>query len=153
MFINPCFIRKSSCELRTKLDDIGYKLIGATLNEDMCIFTDTEYGVYWIEYFSNIPHEEETDYIDCGTNEDLFLAIAALRDDTDNKQWFVLDTDLSLSHNANGIEYPIGSFIKCGRDKWNIDFNDDGTPCEFSSRNIPAHKATVQELIEHFQNK
>lgn len=97
--------------------------------------------------------EEIESAIDCDTNEELFLAIAALRDDTDKSQWFVLDTDLSLSHNANGIAYPIDSFIKCGRDKWNIDFNDDGTPCEFSSRNIPAHKATVQELIKHFIDK
>lgn len=28
-------------------------------------------------------------YIDCGTNENLFLALAALQDDTDNEQWFV----------------------------------------------------------------
>ena len=27
--------------------------------------------------------------IDCGTNEELFLAIAALRDDTDKLQWFI----------------------------------------------------------------
>lgn len=98
--------------------------------------------------------DEEIDgAIDCGTNEDLFLAIAALRDDTDRNQWFVLDTHLSFNPNANCIEYSKGNFIKCERDKWNVNFNEDGTPCEFSSRNIPAHKATVEELIEHFKDK
>lgn len=95
--------------------------------------------------------EEIESAIDCDTNEELFLAIAALRDDTDKNQWFVLDTNLSFS--PNGIEHPIGSFIKCCGDKWYVDYNIDGTPCQFSSRNIPAHKATVQELIEHFIDK
>ena len=31
---------------------------------------------------------------DCGDNEGLFLAIAAIRDDTDKNQWFILDTRL-----------------------------------------------------------
>lgn len=153
MFTQPCFIRKSSYSLRNKLDDLGYRFSGATLNEDLCLFTDCEFGLYWVEFFSNILNEEETEYLDCGTNERLFLAVAALRDDTDKNQWFVLDTHLSFNPNANCIEYSKGAFIKCARDKWNVDFNEDGTPCEFSSKNIPAHKATVNELIEHFKDK
>ena len=35
------------------------------------------------------PPEQCNGYIHCGTNEALFLAIAALRDDTDDSQWFV----------------------------------------------------------------
>ena len=87
-FTTPCFIRKSTYKLRKKLDELGYRLFGAELNKDLCIFTGPEYGLYSIEFFSNIPHPDETDSVDYGTNEELFLAIAALRDDTDKYQWF-----------------------------------------------------------------
>ncbi len=83
-FTTPCFIRKSTYKLRKKLDELGYRLFGAELNEDLCIFTSPECGLYNIEFFNNIPHPDETDSVDCGTNEELFLAIAALKDNTDN---------------------------------------------------------------------
>ena len=82
-FTTPCFIRKNTPELRKKLKELGYRLFGAELNEDLCIFTEPEYSLYSVEFFSNIPHPDETDSVDCETNEELFLAIAALRDDTD----------------------------------------------------------------------
>lgn len=81
-FTTPCFIRKSTPELRKKLEELGYRLFGAELNEDLCIFTGPEYSLYSVEFFSNIPHPDETDSVDCGTNEELFLAIAAFLNDS-----------------------------------------------------------------------
>ena len=89
-----------------KLDELGYRLFGAELNKDLCIFTGPEYGLYSIEFFSNIPHPDETDSVDYGTNEELFLAIAALRDDTDKYQWFTDGEMDSVSRNP--ILYLLG---------------------------------------------
>ena len=116
-----------------KLDELGYRLFGAELNKDLCIFTGPEYGLYSIEFFSNIPHPDETDSVDYGTNEELFLAIAALRDDTDKYQWFT-DGD-------KWIQCPEILFSTY----WvynDVDVNLDAI-----------HKATVDELIEHFKTK
>lgn len=132
-FTTPCFIRKSTYKLRKKLDELGYRLFGAELNKDLCIFTGLEYGLYNIEFFSNIPHPDETDSVDYGTNEELFLAIAALRDDTDKYQWFT-DGD-------KWIQCPEILFSTY----WvynDVDVNLDAI-----------HKATVDELIEHFKTK
>ena len=107
-------------------------MFGAELNEDLCIFTEPEYGLYSVEFFSNIPHPDETDSVDCGTNEELFLAIAALRDDTDKNQWFT-DGDL---------------WFKCGDEM--CDETIDYYLNEYSRK---LHKATVNELIEHFKEK
>lgn len=60
--------------------------------------------------------------IDCKNNKELFFAVAALRDDSDKHQWFVDDFDNSIWQKS----------------EWN---NANLTKC---------HKATVQELIEHF---
>lgn len=124
-FTTPCFIRKSTYKLRKKLDELGYRLFGAELNEDLCIFTSPEFGLYNIEFFNNIPHPDETDSVDCGTNEELFLAIAALRDDTDKFQWFI---------SPEGI--------------WAYNTNNDSISVSPKWR-----KATVNELIEHFKTK
>ena len=132
-FTTPCFIRKSTYKLRKKLDELGYRLFGAELNKDLCIFTGLEYGLYSIEFFSNIPHPDETDSVDYGTNEELFLAIAALRDDTDKYQWFT-DGD-------KWIQCPEILFSTY----WvynDVDVNLDAI-----------HKATVDELIEQFKTK
>ena len=124
-FTTPCFIRKSTPELRKKLEELGYRLFGAELNEDLCIFTEPEYSLYSVEFFSNIPHPDETDSVDCGTNEELLLAIAALRDDTDKFQWFI---------SPEGI--------------WAYNKNNDSISVSPKWR-----KATVYELIEHFKTK
>ena len=132
-FTTPCFIRKSTYKLRKKLDELGYRLFGAELNKDLCIFTEPEYCLYSIEFFSNIPHPDETDSVDCGTNEELFLAKAALRDDIDKFQWF-----------TDGDKWILCPAIKFST-YWvynDIDVNID-----------TVHKATVDELIEHFKGK
>lgn len=138
-FTTPCFIRKNTPELRKKLDELGYRLFGAELNEDLCIFTEPEYGLYSVEFFSNIPHPDETDSVDCGPNEELFLAITALRDDTDENQWFIMDVEIY-------VDIPKGTWFQ------STDRNGGrhvGTQIEA----LYCHKATVEELIEHFKDK
>ncbi len=138
-FTTPCFIRKNTPELRKKLEELGYRLFGEELNEDLCIFTSPECGLYNIEFFSNIPHPEETDSIDCGDNEELFLSIASLRDDTDKYQWFIMDVEIY-------VDIPKGTWFQ------STDRNGGrhvGTQIEA----LYCHKATVEELIEHFKGK
>ena len=131
-FTTAAFIRRNTPELRKKLEELGYRLSGAELNEDLCIFTEPEYGLYSVEFFSNIPHPDETDSVDCGTNEELFLAIAALRDDTNDNQWFTDGNDWFLCRYLKvGMHYQDMPEILF--EKW--------------------YKATVEELIEHFKEK
>ena len=121
MFTQPCFIRKNTPELREKLEELGYKNVDVFKNSSNIICASG----YWQSY----PDENlllETDLIDCGTNEQLFLALAALRDDSDYMQWFT--------------EYYGGMVLwsKCEEDK---------------QSNPYRRKATPSELIEHFKNK
>ena len=96
------------------------------------------YGMY-ISVQDGFQHLHPND-IDCGTNEDLFLAIAALRDDTDRGQWFVKNDE--------------NVWLQCVDNKfvfytW---INESGS-YEEKDISILYHKATVQELIEHFNIK
>lgn len=127
-FTTAAFIRKNTPELWKKLEELGYKKYGNPfqITDDSKLITtiDGEYVPY------NVSLDDS--FIDCGTNEDLFLALAALRDDIDIHQWF-----------TDGKEWFQCRFLKVGMhysDKPEILFER-------------WHKATVGELIEHFREK
>lgn len=143
-FTTPCFIRKNTQELRRGLKELGYFNNSPQWTNNCSIIWAYQYPMkgfdtpnYVIADSFDIPFDKHSalcgKFIDCGTNEELFLAIAALRDDTDKYQWFT-DGDL---------------WIFCPKTKFstywvynNIDINTD-----------TIHKATVNELIEHFKIK
>lgn len=143
-FTTPAFIRKNTPELLTKLEKLGYKSV-SLIEDRPCLFTASYLNVYhsiFAEWFDDDnPHTTYNcaDRIDCGTNEDLFLALAALRDDTDNNQMFI---------NGKGDWGIYRDNTKYGGLS-GIDFY--GMPNDFNVDNY--HKATVEELIEHFKEK
>lgn len=134
-FTTPCFIRKNTPELRKKLEELGYKnrnlyfydCIGVVYDGFDCI-SQWMFGSIW----------DFADCIDCGVNEDLFLAIAALRDDTDKNQLFTNDKgDWGIYRDGSN-----GGLL-------GMDFY--GMPNDFNLSHY--HKATVNELIEYFKTK
>lgn len=138
-FTTPCFIRKNTPELRKNLEDIGYIHIPSKTecSQGGCIYTHFR---EWLGAYDYQDHERYfKNHIDCGTNEDLFLAIAALRDDSDKNQYF-----------TNG-----GIFIKCEYDEFHFySFPTNGATGEVSppiDLKDYFHKATIQELVEHFK--
>ena len=134
-FIQPCFIRKNTPELRKKLEGLGYEFGGADHIELDNIVTFPQHNTFSVfaAYHFNIYDDSFKivwkEYVDCGTNEELFLALAALRDDTDKNQWLTdgkiwgkFGEDLSL------YPIPIINYLQS-----------------------KGHKATIKEIIEHFK--
>ena len=146
MFIQPCFIKKNTPELRKKLEELGYKPSYPIFQYPevfkhiaACNFFGSKYyGVSDDEVFH---HGEIKDaiknrgMIDCGTNEELFLALAALRDDTDKNQYFICD---KVSVTLGKTYYP-GDYLYYQYDEF------------FDKQNW--HKAIVKEIIEHFKDR
>ena len=153
MFTNNCLIQKNTPELRAKLLELGRVEEQNNGNSDYydCILCYEDKFIQ-LDVFDPIDLVElkEDEYTNCLDNEKSFLAIASLRDDSDINQWFILDANVSW---ASENFHPKGYFVFCKRNKWYLDLDKDGKPSIFSSRNIPAHKATVEELIEHFKNR
>ena len=140
MFIQPCFIRKNTPELRQRLENMGYlppSKVWYNKNFAICTILRDNVGEYIVfkiddDFERNIaPYYP---YIDCGDNEELFIALACM---TDNK---------------NGIcDYYI--------------VTDDGNPWYTKGSihsSLPLHssihpscyrKATVEELIKHFKEE
>ena len=126
MFTQSCFIRKNTPELRKKLEELGYNRYPrwmADWSDDDSCYTYLVADVLYYTYPKEPIKPKNGEYIDCGTNEELFLALSALRDDTDKNQWF---TDGKLWEKSN---------------------ND--LPSHYMQ--LEGHKATIEEIVEHFK--
>lgn len=148
VFIQSCFIRKNTPELRKKLEKLGYKpCYQMTIHPDLykniyvCrFFGDMYYGVTDID--CSITNDfKNRGMIDCKTNEEMFIAIAALRDDTNEHQWFIA-TDTLCDENYDG---EITTYFE--KRQW-MEY-DEWSYIE----ELPSYfrKATVEEIIEHFK--
>lgn len=146
-FLRSAFIRKNTPELRKRLEELGYKPITNTpSNEHLCLAT-TRHGRYVAipaEIFdSTNPHVTWNcvGRIDCGANEDLFLAIAALRSDSDKEQWFIYDSTDCIIESMRCVDW-----IKCDQDKIE-------NMLYYDSEFLNCKKATIEELIGHFSKE
>lgn len=141
-FITKCFIRKNNLELLKKLAEMGYDICPCVDFEtsawlDNCIKTSSIHGIPDHAIGTMLY---ETDAIDCGDNENLFLALAAMRDDTLDKHIFVNDLgDWAIYHeeltevgNISGFEF-------------------QGIPRCFDPELY--RKATAEEIIKIFTNE
>lgn len=146
-FTTQCFIHKNTANIRNRLKELGYycnPYLGWN-NLYTSIFGPT--SIYSLDDDDINGLKEIYDFIDCGTNEELFLAIAALRDDSNYMQWFITDSILSVSYDDS-----IGNDHYFTEPKGIMFFWDENwdNATIISGR---YHKATVDELIEHFKTK
>lgn len=149
--LQPCFIRKYSKDLCKTLKSFGLELMNSSdttldnhnydgkgshrsIEDGRAIITyqSNHYGVIY-----DIDDVTKKGRVDCGTNEKLFLSLAALRDDSDYMQWFTNGIIWYLCY-AQRVENSI-LYDK----EYNTQINDGSD----------YHKATVEELIEHFKEE
>lgn len=128
-FTQKCFIRKNTPGLRKKIKEIerGISLFYETME---ILAADSIEVRAWDNEWNNDAMLIRKGYIDCGTNEELFLAIAALRDDSDKHQWF---TD-----GYSWVQSQLDSFCSLSNS-----FDEDEIYKHF-------YKADAEELIENF---
>ena len=157
-FTTPCFIRKNTETLRKKLEELGYLNDSPEWTNNCSIIWAYQYPMkgfdtpyYVIADSFDIPFSKHSalcgKFVDCGTNEKLFLAIAALRDDSNYMQWFIADSILSVSYGDSIGNDHYFTELKGIMFFW--DENWDNATI-ISGR---YHKATVNELIEHFKTE
>jgi hypothetical protein len=136
MFTTRCFIHKNTTELREKIEDLGYTLFFGTLKSKDSDILSCQNDICFVVPFVDANEKG----IDCGENEELFLALAALQDTADDSnQWFVMDVEVY-------VNLPLGTWFKAtkiGGGK-HVGTNIEPSYC---------HKATKSEIIEHFKRQ
>lgn len=140
MHICPCLIRCNTPEIRNHLEYLGYQEWSVYDDEPILVVGNFNFKAQSAQepdilspIVISINDDEiddftSTGYIDCGTNVDLFFALAALRDDTDTEQWFVYRGSQQLDNRE--------IWKKSLVDKW--------------QHRLPYFKATSEDLIKHF---
>lgn len=134
MFTTSCFIRKNTFAIRAELSKLGYEnsidnVVGDAIATSQ--ITSHYTTISQKMYDDSNPHSTwSNNRIDCGDNEELFLALAALRDDKPDYQWFVWDDD-EVAYNKFKQYIPNEPW----EEWWWFE----------------VHKATVEELINHFK--
>ena len=124
-FIQECFVRNPENKFRliVELERLGYQPMYMCWRNNIGGTNLVCEGQTW--------HCTDSDNKpwckDCGTNEEMFLALAALRDDTDRNQWFVDD--------VAGV--------------W------ERSESELPSKHMQlhGHKATAEDIVEHFKEE
>ena len=151
MFIQNCFILKNTPKLRKQIEKIGYYKIRKQANLYPHLQTITKYSQFYDCMFQDeeikfFGEEKGCCGINCGDNEALFLAIAALNDETDYMQWFVTEVDQQWIN--QGTFAKKGSLFICLAKHLYPECKSK----EFCSTVVPCHKATIAELITNRYN-
>ena len=108
MYTCKAFIRKNTTELRNRLEELGFSICSCCTFEGSVWLNNCPENSY--NYIHGIGYlcedlginttsqaldmfllESSSNYIDCGENEDLFIELISLRDDTDEGQLFTND--------------------------------------------------------------
>lgn len=137
--LNFCFIRKNTPEIRERL-----KKLGIPQNDF------DEGNRPWIAYNHGlwISVDEGHDKlfcgdIDCGYNEDLFFALITYNNKIYKNQWFIFENP--------GIydDYPEKIWVYIFEEN---EFDKYRKECiKLNKPMLSYHKATIEELIEHFK--
>lgn len=140
-FISKCAIHDSNPRIWRRLMNLGLhpnaclqRMEVRTESNRLC--TVVEHGSFF-----NIKEDNLYDYVhDCKGDEDLFFALAPMRDDSDINQWFIYDN--RSWNNDNPERY----WFVCKQEKIEDDMYRDQmyNDCE---------KATKEELITHVISK
>ena len=136
-FIRSCYIRKNTHELRERLKSIGLRFPRGPYQPEQYPALMAMNGIVYKSYlikptrFYNTP--------DCGTNEEVFVAIASIRDDSDKYQWFICMED--------GFDLDIEP-IKAGEWRYNDEYDKLPRRLRKSWR-----KANINEIFEHFKEE
>lgn len=170
MFKQAICLTHYSDDFIGRLEMLGYKESpyfkgsSKTTRDDVCICTcivinedklDAEYCI--VDKKTALSEDPRITWTDstfgryATDNESVAFALASLTDaDTDKYQFFTIDCNFQFD---NREFYKKGCLFFCTRDKWNLDFDNEGNPLKFSSRNVPAHKSTKEEILEFFKKE
>lgn len=135
-FLQHCFIRKNTPELRDKLESFGYR--HNDLDDNSGSWLAANHGMYISvdEGFHRLPLED----IDCGENEEMFLALAAINDTNDKYQWFIYDDTEWNKRNPDTF--------------WHL-CKSESIEYElfYDMMFIYARKANAKDIVEHFKKE
>lgn len=138
-YLGRCAVHASNPRIWRRLINYGLhpnpcssEMTGRTSTNRICTIVKSD------TFFNAMEDEVDIDIFDCKDNEELFFALAVLRDDSDINQWFVFD------NRASNVESPKRFWFVCKQESIEDDM------C-YDDMYLDCYKATAKELIVHFK--
>lgn len=130
IFSVPCFVCVEDAAERQKLIEwlrsVGYEDFGNPFQSFSYIIYTTVDG-----YYVNAQASIDNSWIDAGTSIELFKALAAMNDENDREQWFVVDDGFEEEMVCSKSEVDYDYILSC----------------------YDHRKATVEEIVEYFEKR
>lgn len=147
-FTTPCFVRVEDAAERQKLIEwlrsVGHTVYPYCAYEEWhTLVCDPIAGFDLLDVAVTRDDDailKERDLYDCGTSVDLFKALAAMNNENDLEQWFVVKKPISDFYDIDDVVYQKGDMF----------FNDSG------QQKLPKdkfRKATAEEIVEYFTKR
>lgn len=136
-------------EMREWIESLGYRNFYNKYDGDtICTVFDRSYDCrnYKIGQTLFSVYLKMIEPIDCRSNPQLFKALTSVRTDSDYMQWFTCKV-----RDGKGNDLP-DSWVLCTQQTL-VGFGWINNSPNTYGENTPYHKATVQELQEHFKLK
>jgi hypothetical protein len=153
MYTASCFIKKNNIKLREKMKSLGYNFSESLVGHPHNYIALFATGGCLIGIPKTFLNDKITkligntnDCFNCKNNEDMFIALASLRDDTDENQWFILSNWIDENDKYVGDRWEL---CTCSTlEEHGIKNNN---PDMFDRNNFKWRKASIQEIIKHFE--
>lgn len=140
------------------MESIGWRILGGRNGGPRFLMADTDENAgLWLELDESAREWFGCDFYDCGSNIELFKALAAMNSDNDREQWFVAHAVIRFNQLKGIVQTETGARLIMAGDWFKVlipQANDIRakwmaaiTPKQLS------HKATKDEIIEHYNRE
>ena len=145
-------------ELQKWMNGIGWRIRGGRDSKHCFLVADTdENAALWMELDESAREWFGHDFYDCGENIEMFKALAAMNSDHDREQWFVAHAVIRFERLKDTVQTETGERLIMAGEwfkvliPWASDIR-----AKWMAAVAPkqlCHKATKDEIIEHFNRK
>lgn len=145
-------------ELEKWMKSIGWRLRGGRKGGPRFLMADTDENVgLWLELDESAREWFSHDFHDCGENIEMFKALAAINSDNDREQWFVAHAVIRFDRLKDTVQTETGERLIMAGDWFKVLIP---RACDIRAKWMAAvtpkqlcHKATKDEIIEHFNRQ
>lgn len=140
------------------MNGIGWRIRGGRDSKHCFLVADTdENAALWMELDESAREWFGHDFYDCGENIEMFKALAAMNSDHDREQWFVAHAVIRFERLKDTVQTETGERLIMAGEwfkvliPWASDIR-----AKWMAAVAPkqlCHKATKDEIIEHFNRK
>ena len=145
-------------ELQKWMNGIGWRIRGGRDSKHCFLVADTdENAALWMELDESAREWFGHDFYDCGENIEMFEALAAMNRDNDREQWFVAHAIIRFERLKDTVQTETGERLIMAGDWFKVLIpRASDIRAKWMAAVAPkqlCHKATKDEIIEHFIRK